>query len=218
MREGSSSLLACRGKSLVDSGVPSRPDAPAASAQQIARSARAEPPAASRCEVARYLRAGTQFSRLRRLRGNPQPSAERRVDAALASRGQRRLASASGETSVRSASDRYGRLRPLPRRYVPAVCAFDFVAFRDAFLARDVDRWLSFYAPEAEWLEYRDANPPCAPNVMCGVDEIRRFLQEVAASPIKLAIENEVVDDQRAAFTLTVTFRGRAAHHREHHR
>lgn len=97
-------------------------------------------------------------------------------------------------------------MRPLPRRYAPAVCAFDFVAFRDAFLARDVDRWLSFYAPEAEWLEYRDANPPCAPNVMCGVDEIRRFLQEVAASPIKLAIENEVVDDQRAAFKLTVTF------------
>ena len=96
--------------------------------------------------------------------------------------------------------------RPRLRSYVHAVSAFDFVAFRDALVARDVDRWLSFYAPDAEWLEYRNANPPRAPNAMRGIDEIGRFMREVAASPIKLTIENEVVADQRAAFTLTVPF------------
>jgi hypothetical protein len=83
---------------------------------------------------------------------------------------------------------------------------FDFEGFRDAFLARDIERWLSYYSPDIEWLEYRHHDPPASPNVMRGLDQVRSFLRGVAASPISIEIDNEVVDDSGAAFTLTVTF------------
>ena len=86
------------------------------------------------------------------------------------------------------------------------MAAFDFPAFREALLARDVERWLSFYSPHAEWLEYRHADPPRSPNVMRGREQIGTFLRGVARSPITMAIENEVVDETGAAFTLTVSF------------
>ncbi len=81
---------------------------------------------------------------------------------------------------------------------------FDFAAFREAFEARDAARWLAFYAPDAEWLEYRAANPPRAPNVMRGHDEIEALLRGVAAAAIEITIENEVLDVRRAAFTIIV--------------
>jgi ketosteroid isomerase-like protein len=82
---------------------------------------------------------------------------------------------------------------------------FDLAAFRAALEARDVARWLPFYADDAEWLEYRHGSPPRSPHVMRGRDEIGRFLADVGASRIELAISNEVLDDARAAFTITVT-------------
>ena len=86
------------------------------------------------------------------------------------------------------------------------MAAFNFAAFREAAEARDVERWLPFYAPDAEWLEYRHADPPRAPNVMRGNDEIGRFLRAVAASPMTITIDNEVVDNRRAGYTLTAVF------------
>lgn len=83
---------------------------------------------------------------------------------------------------------------------------FDFAGFRDAFVARDVERWQSYYAPEIEWIEYRHSNPPASPNVMRGREAVEPFLRGVAASPISMEIDNEVVDEHGAAFTLTVTF------------
>ena len=84
------------------------------------------------------------------------------------------------------------------------MAGFDFTAFRAALETRDVARWLPFYADDAEWLEYRHANPPRSPHVMRGREEIGRFLEEVAASRIELSISNEVLGDARAAFTITV--------------
>jgi ketosteroid isomerase-like protein len=85
------------------------------------------------------------------------------------------------------------------------VSGFDFEAFRAALEARDVARWLPFYADDAEWLEYRHADPPRAPNVMRGRAAIARFLEDVAAAQIELAVSNEVIAGERAAFTITVT-------------
>jgi ketosteroid isomerase-like protein len=88
------------------------------------------------------------------------------------------------------------------------VSRFDFDAFRDALEGRDVQRWLPFYADDAEWLEYRHTNPPRSPNVMRGHAAIGRFLADVAASELELEISNEVLGDDRAAFTITVTRAG----------
>jgi ketosteroid isomerase-like protein len=77
--------------------------------------------------------------------------------------------------------------------------AFDFAAFRAAFEARDLERWQSFHAPNAEWLEYRATDPPWAPNVMHGREEIGDLMRRVAAAPLQIAIANEVIDSRRAA-------------------
>lgn len=82
---------------------------------------------------------------------------------------------------------------------------FDLAGFREAVTTRDADRWLAFYAPDAEWREYRDASPPRAPRIMSGREAIGEFLRGVMAAPIEIAIENEVLDERRAAFTLIVT-------------
>jgi uncharacterized protein len=84
--------------------------------------------------------------------------------------------------------------------------AFDFAAYKAAFEARDVERWIAFYAEDAVWLEYRPGNPPRAPNVMRGRAEILAFLEDVAASPITLAVHDEVAGRRRSAFAVTVTF------------
>ena len=80
------------------------------------------------------------------------------------------------------------------------------MSFRAAFEAGDVDRRLAFYAPHAEWIEYRHTTPPRSPHVMRGHEEIKHFLHGVIAAPITMAITNEVMDHRRAAFTLTIRF------------
>jgi SnoaL-like domain len=66
---------------------------------------------------------------------------------------------------------------------------FDLGAYRDAVEAKDVGRWAAFFRDEAEWLEYRHADPPARPNRMVGRGEITAFLKQVAAWPIGLTIE-----------------------------
>jgi ketosteroid isomerase-like protein len=85
------------------------------------------------------------------------------------------------------------------------VPAFDFPGFRAALESRDVERRLSFYAPDAVWIEYRQpTNPPHSPHIMRGREAIRAVLVDVAAAPLELTVENEVLDERRAAFTVTI--------------
>ena len=82
---------------------------------------------------------------------------------------------------------------------------FDFDAFKQAFLSQDVDRWLTFYASDAEWIEYRHSNPPRAPNRMVGQSEIKDFLNRIKASNVSIAITDEILGPTRAAFCVTCT-------------
>jgi ketosteroid isomerase-like protein len=83
--------------------------------------------------------------------------------------------------------------------------AFDFAAFRTAFEAKDVPVWLAFYAPDAEWIEYRHNAPPRSPNVMRGHEQIGAFLRGVAGLGVQLAIADEVIGGDRIAFAVTAT-------------
>jgi ketosteroid isomerase-like protein len=83
---------------------------------------------------------------------------------------------------------------------------FDFAAYVSALEQKDVPAWIRFFADDAEWLEYRERNPPRAPNVMRGAGEIRAFLEGVAASPVELQVSHELVGPARAAYRLTVRF------------
>ena len=82
---------------------------------------------------------------------------------------------------------------------------FDFDSFKQAFVAKDVDGWASFYAPDAEWIEYRHSNPPNAPNRMVGLTDIKAFLGRVKASNVSIAISDEIIGPTRAAFCVTCT-------------
>lgn len=82
---------------------------------------------------------------------------------------------------------------------------FDFAGYRDAVLSLDADRWQSYYAPDAEWIEYRHTNPPRSPHVMVGHRAIEEFVRAVSAEPLTLTLENDVIGEQRAAYTLVVT-------------
>lgn len=88
------------------------------------------------------------------------------------------------------------------------MAAFDFAAFRDAFEARDAERWLEFYAADAEWFEFRGHNPPRAPHVMRGRTAIAAHLRAIAAADLTIAISNEVPGTERAAFTATIELAG----------
>jgi predicted enzyme related to lactoylglutathione lyase/ketosteroid isomerase-like protein len=82
------------------------------------------------------------------------------------------------------------------------IAGFEFSAFQAAFQAMDVDRLLTFYAPDAVWVEHRDPN---APNVMRGREAIETFLRSLAGGPMEIAVANEVLGEDRVAFTVTVT-------------
>jgi len=74
-----------------------------------------------------------------------------------------------------------------------------------AFQSQDVETWVTFYAPDAEWIEYRHTNPPNAPNRMVGQPAIKAFLGRFNASNISIVITDEILGPTRAAFCVTCT-------------
>lgn len=80
---------------------------------------------------------------------------------------------------------------------------FDLAGYREAALAMDARRWIAYFAEDATWTEYRPSAPPRDPHVMRGREEIGDFLREVCADDLRLEFGNEVLDERRAAYTLT---------------
>jgi len=82
---------------------------------------------------------------------------------------------------------------------------FDFNAFKQAFESQDVDAWASFFAEDAQWIEYRHTHPPRSPNRMAGREQISAFLSRVKSSNVSLVITDEIIGPDRAAFCVTCT-------------
>lgn len=83
--------------------------------------------------------------------------------------------------------------------------SFDFPAFKQAFTSQDVESWVSFYASDAEWIEYRHTHPPRAPIRMVGQCDIKVFLEYVKSSNVTLSISDEVIGPTRASFCVICT-------------
>ena len=83
---------------------------------------------------------------------------------------------------------------------------FDFATFKDAFERRDLARWLPFYADDAEWIEYRHASPPRAPNRMVGKGQIADFLARVCGADFGITIADEVIGAGQVAFRVDCVF------------
>jgi ketosteroid isomerase-like protein len=83
---------------------------------------------------------------------------------------------------------------------------FDFPAFKHAFEARDVEAWVAFFAPDAEWREYGPDAPPRSPNITVGREAIRAKLTFIAGLDLELTISDEVIGEERIAFAFLVTY------------
>jgi len=83
---------------------------------------------------------------------------------------------------------------------------FDFAAFKEAFEGKDLDRWVPFYANDAEWTEYRHLSPPRAPNRMIGKQQIAGFLARVCRADFGITVADEVVTADRVAFSVDCVF------------
>ena len=79
-------------------------------------------------------------------------------------------------------------------------------SFKEAFEGKDLDRWLPFYAEEAEWIEYRHISPPRAPNRMIGKHQIAYFLRGVCSADFDITIADEVITPNRVAFSVDCAF------------
>ncbi len=75
---------------------------------------------------------------------------------------------------------------------------FNFGAFKDAFERKDLERWLPFYADEAEWIEYRHISPPRAANRMIGKQQIAAFLGRVCSANFDITIADEYHHSRRS--------------------
>lgn len=83
---------------------------------------------------------------------------------------------------------------------------FDFTSFKAAFERRDLARWAAFYADDAEWIEYQPSLSSREPRRMRGKRQIGDFLRWVCRADIDVHLSDEVVGDERAAFSVRSVF------------
>ncbi len=83
--------------------------------------------------------------------------------------------------------------------------AFDFSAFKNAFERKDAATWAGFYAEDAEWVEYKPSAPPRDPVRMVGRKRIAEFLASLESSDIGISLADEVLGEERVAFSADVT-------------
>jgi SnoaL-like domain len=86
--------------------------------------------------------------------------------------------------------------------------AFDIDAFRRGYEEWDIESLLDLYADDLELVQVDRDNPPSAPRVLHGKQVLKGMLEHCAAAGVKASVENTVVDDHRAAATVTCEFPG----------
>lgn len=77
---------------------------------------------------------------------------------------------------------------------------FDLEGLLEAMRNKDADAWSDYFAPDAEWLEYRHHNPPRDPRRMEGNVTIHEFLREVCADERHMHVEDLVAGDDSIWF------------------
>ena len=77
--------------------------------------------------------------------------------------------------------------------------SFDLDRYRAACEARSTGDWLAFYAPDAEWIEYRQS-PLVLVSRVVGRSALAESLTELGRWPDLLALEEPEVDQDRIRF------------------
>ena len=81
-----------------------------------------------------------------------------------------------------------------------ATATFDGTAFTQAIEERDASNLLALYAENAEVRLVDRDNPPSAPRVMRGKDEIRAWIEDVCDRDMTHRIEQQVASGDRLAY------------------
>jgi hypothetical protein len=77
----------------------------------------------------------------------------------------------------------------------------DFETLRRAIEGRDAETLVGFYADDAELLTVNRNTTPSSPRVLRGKEEISEYLRDVCSREMTHRVENEVVGENRVAFT-----------------
>ena len=83
---------------------------------------------------------------------------------------------------------------------------FEGAAFRRAFEEWDLPTLLGLYADDVELVEINHEHPPSAPRVRRGREIYEQSFGHCASAGVKGSIENLVVGDNQAAYTMTCEF------------
>lgn len=89
--------------------------------------------------------------------------------------------------------------RKLPHQRA-ATSGFDVAGLVDAMRTKDPDAWVDFYAPDAEWLEYRHHNPPQDPQRREDNRTIHAFVTEMCKENRSLHVEDLVAGEDSVWF------------------
>jgi hypothetical protein len=81
---------------------------------------------------------------------------------------------------------------------------FDIDGFVAAMVAKDAERWSAYYAPGAEWLEYRHDQPPASPKRFEGREAITEFVEEICAADLTIEVEDPLAGDGIAWYRVDV--------------
>lgn len=84
---------------------------------------------------------------------------------------------------------------------IQAPGGFKIEDLRRAIEQRDLDLMLGFYADDAEIHTVDRNTPPSSPYKLRGKDEIAEYLRDVFGREMTHRVENEVVGEDRLAFT-----------------
>ena len=91
---------------------------------------------------------------------------------------------------------------------VPTTTMFDLETFRRGYEDWDVNALLALYADEVELIQIDRDNPPSAPRVRHGKEMFKGMFEHCAGAGVKATVENAVLDQHRAAATVTCEFPG----------
>ncbi len=78
---------------------------------------------------------------------------------------------------------------------------FDLESFTRAIEERDAGAQLAVYAPDTEVTLIDRSSPPSTPRVLCGVEEVRAWIEDVCGRDMTHRVQHVVCDSTGAAFT-----------------
>jgi ketosteroid isomerase-like protein len=86
--------------------------------------------------------------------------------------------------------------------------SFDLDALKRGYEEWDIEGLLALYADDVELIQIDRDSPPSSPRVRRGKELFKGMFEHCAAAGVRATVQNLVVDQERAAATITCEFPG----------